>query len=136
MSDIAPDTARPAAIWIVVILGYVQAAWATVLGILLLVSVADDDFAAQYNVDNAAVIAAVILIVAGLIIATVTTGVLFGTRFMRILMMLGLLVSLWAAITSALRGGAFLWPGIAHAVVALVTMGLLFTPAVRRYFSR
>lgn len=136
MTDLTPAARRPSALWIVVILGYAQAAWAALLGILLLIGVTDDDFAAQYNVDNAAVIAAVILIVAALIIATVTTGVLFGTRFMRLLMLLGLLVSLWAAITSMLRGGAFLWPGIAHAVVALVTIGLLFTPSVRRYFGR
>ncbi len=135
-SDTRRVRRRPVQLIVVTVLGYVQAALSAGLAVLLFIAVADTGFAAEYNVDNAALIAAVVLIVAALIIGTVSTGVLLGVRFMRGIMLVGLAIGVWGGISTALQGGALIFWGIAHIAIGIVIAILLFTPPVNRYFAR
>lgn len=125
---------RPPEIVVVSILGYLQAAYATVLGLIFLAILALDGVT---DLDQVLVTATgITLIIVGVIIAAVTTGVFVGSRAFRWVMMFALAVSLYSAISTMLAGAPYVFYGIAHAIVAIVTAILLFTPASNRWFNQ
>lgn len=125
---------RPPEIIVVSILGYLQAVYATILGLIFLAALALDDLD---EVDEVlATATGITLIIVGVIVAAVTTGVFVGSRAFRWIMTFALVISLWSAISTMLTGAPYIFYGIAHAIVAIVTAALLFTPASSRWFNQ
>lgn len=125
---------RPPEIVVVSILGYLQAGYATVIGIIFLAASA---LGTIDELEQTLVLATgITLLLAGVIIAAVTTGVFVGSRPFRWIMLFALAISLWSSISTMLTGEPFIFYGIAHAIVAVVTGILLFTPAASRWFNQ
>ncbi|GAA5025771.1 hypothetical protein ACFQRL_12600 [Microbacterium fluvii] len=131
-----PVRTRPWEITVVAVLGYAQAALQTIVGLVLLTRLTDAAFVQRYDADSAAAAVGVYLIVAGLVAATVATGVLFGTSLMRWFMAFGLALGAASSVLTMLRGGMFVAVGIVHLCLVVIALVLLFSRQATLWIHR
>ncbi|MET0811614.1 MAG: hypothetical protein ABWY03_01080 [Microbacterium sp.] len=131
MSEASITARRPVVVTIAIVLVYITAFASVALGILVLLS--------RYEVPGDEVLtvsllgAAIILL--GLLMIAVASGLSRGSRFSRLLITIYLVISLALRVTTIVTTDGWQWSAITQGILELAILAALWLPPGSRFFA-
>jgi hypothetical protein len=139
MSDTVPATRpqRPFTVTVVLVLVWIVALVNIIEGIILMFDSNNVEVLLQYNGNkNTVLIAGIIQIVFGLIVALVATSLGKGSQFARFLISLLMILDIIADVVFVSQNGSrYLWGTVLAILFALVILILLWNSKASRFFK-
>lgn len=135
MSDVEPRPRRPWELTLVVVLAYIQGVLDVALGIVLLLTRYLDEVRADGDAFLVTVVGAAVILF-GLLVIAVASGVARGDRVARIVLTVGVSLSLALDATSIALDPSQPWGSVASAAIGVAILLIIWTGRGARHFRR
>lgn len=126
---------RPAELTVVVVLAYAQGVLDVALGILLLLTRYDDEIRADGDAFVMSILGAAVILF-GLLVIAVASGIARGDRVARIVLTIGVALSLALDAASIAVAPTQSWGNVASAVIGVAILLIIWTGRGARHFRK